>query len=203
MSEPNQAVVSFMGLPADSWVAVFTLALTISTTLLWVEARANRAEGRKIFKLIERPYVHFEIVSENIKDALDFTAQGMPRHGNAVVRFALRNYGRTLAYISHVELSLIYDDGGVSTSNTHAPYASVIGPNGGASDTMQAELERTVTEKMVSAINTNQVTLRLFGFFNYENASGEQYSERVVWTYNPTLKRMVQVLDSKAEATEQ
>ena len=83
----------FLGLGSEAWTALFTLALTVSTLMLWFQTRSAARESVKSLKTVERAYLFWDFRQSFIVDVTT---------GILTLDFCAHNSGKTPAIVFEV-----------------------------------------------------------------------------------------------------
>ena len=83
----------FLGLGPEAWTAVFTLFLTVSTLMLWLQTRSAARESVKSLKIVERAYLFWDLRKSFVIDQ---------QNGVLTVKFYAHNSGKTPAVAREV-----------------------------------------------------------------------------------------------------
>lgn len=212
VAEQEAAHRRVLGLEPDAWVALFTLALTVSTGLLWLDTRksanaalkaANVAE-RALIEL-ERPYIFVDV--SNTKITTTPSGPYDPTTGSvdesiktttcSDVTICFYNYGRTPATITRLEYHFLpvpadgiceYIDHR-EVGGTELPIGSVSAPGHPHSEIGRPFANFSEGEK--TGVATCVKSLWLVGFARYVDFFGRNHITGFSYVFDEIGERFV------------
>ena len=174
--------------------AIFTIVLACSTTLLWVVTRrtAKTAEGALID--LEGPFLHPVITSNNIQKSFsNFVVHDHPSSPHSpvqpVVKFSLKNYGRTLALPQSLIASLFFGVADEQFNETGGLTNEIqLGPG-----ERSAEIERAMIRHISIAnyqeIRDEKIRIFLRGTVIFWDIFGKGWMQLFCFAWNPKTDR--------------
>ena len=205
----------FVHSTGDGIIAIFTVILGIATWFLWRATRnlvedariasTNQLEVAKISStaakvaaekvpIVERAYVYPRIVEEKVFDAIEAVKQNLdPASYIPRVYFAVKNYGKTVAFITDINgrLTCISETPVVrDTDDWHISYDVALEPNG-TTETFSADLKPHLTKEEADGIADGTAKLHFLGWIAFRDVWGDKRWQHFTWTWNHTKRRMV------------
>jgi len=205
----------FVHSTGDGIIAIFTVILGIATWFLWratrnlvedarvtathqlevakISSNAARAAAANI-PIVERAYIYPRIIEETIFEAIINVQNGMdPTSHIPRVGFAIKNYGKTVAFITEINgrLTCIGETPVVpDVDDWHISDDVVLEPNG-TTEIFSVDLKPHLTKEEADGIADGTAKLHFLGWITFRDVWGDKRWQHFTWTWNHTKRRMV------------
>ena len=199
----------------DGIIAIFTVILGIATWFLWRATRnlvenarvaaANQLEVAKIssnaaitaaenIPIVERAYIYPRLIEEAIFEAIINVQNNMDPAGHIPrVGFAIKNYGKTVAFITEINarLTCVGETPFVRDSDDlHISDDVLLEPNG-TTEIFSADLKPHLTKEEADGVADGTAKLDFLGWIAFTDVWGDKRWQHFTWTWNHAKRRMV------------
>ncbi|MDZ4693115.1 hypothetical protein [Terricaulis sp.] len=182
-------------LSADEIIALFTVALSVSTVGLWIATHSLGARADRGLHTLERAYVYPVLSnadSMEVASMLDRAVEHASDHDvRLALKFSFRNFGKTPATIISVEGR--WSHHAEKSANNPRPQvvlAPVLGANESTNE-MEAVILLSPGHAAEILISASPPELAFRTSVTYVDIFGDEHRHTLLWRYHQRLRRLI------------